>query len=122
MRARSSQANGSAINWAGNLAYNGSTISIPSSVTSNASQYRYVNPQLTSPPALPSGSAPWASATPAWSVGAAFTLQATSPAIGAGANPTAAMTSDEASSAQPFLSTDLAGKTRTHNDVGAYAG
>jgi Right handed beta helix region len=119
------QANGSTINWASSIGYNGTTISVPASITSNASDYRYANPLLTSPPPLPSGSTPWANATPPWSIGNDFTLQANSRAIATGTNPTTGMNTAEAATAQRYLTTDLAGNPRPQNnptDIGAYQG
>jgi hypothetical protein len=116
------EANGSATNWAANLGFNGTTMGVSSSVTSTASLYRYADPMFASLPPLPSGSTPWASATPPWYVGSDFTLQANSPAIGAGVSPTTGMTSAEQATGQTYLGTDLAGKARTSNDIGAYAG
>ena len=113
----------STISWAGDMGYNGSTQGLSSSVTSNASQYNYGDPLFTSTPTIPSGSSPWASATPPWSIGNAFTLQSGSAAIGGGTNPTTGMSGAEASSAQAYLATDLAGNPRGATpSVGAYQG
>jgi Right handed beta helix region len=73
----------STVTWAASIGYNGSTLGV------STSQYRYANPLLTSAPAIPSTSAPWAQATPPWSIGDDFTLKTGSPAIAAGVDPTA---------------------------------
>jgi hypothetical protein len=39
-------------NWASSMGYNGTTISVPASITSNASDHRYLNPLFSSPPPL----------------------------------------------------------------------
>jgi Right handed beta helix region len=96
-------ANGSTIGWAHNLGYNGTTMSVPSSVSTNPSYYRYANPLLSSLPPIPTGSTPWANALPPWNIGNDFTPQPTSPAINTGTNPTTGMNSSEATSAQQHL-------------------
>ena len=115
-------ANGSTIDWATSIGYNGTVLSVDPSIATNPRRYRYVNPLFTRLPVIPFGSTPWADATPPWRIGNDFSLQASSPAIGAGTNPTTGMSGAEATSAQHYLTTDLAGKGSTHGkvDVGAY--
>jgi hypothetical protein len=65
-------------------------------VTHNRAYYQYANPMFTSPPPVPGGASPWASATPPWAIGDDFALQANSPALKAGGtirNATAALAS-----------------------------
>jgi hypothetical protein len=81
----------SSIDWAHNLAFNGSTIGVPSDVTGNRSEYIYVDPRLTALPPVSDGDGdtPWADAPPPWGLGSAFSPEAGSRALHAGADPSA---------------------------------
>ena len=111
------------ISWAGDMGYNGSAQGVSSSVISSPTQYRYGAPMFASLPPISSDSSPWALAPPPRSIGNAFTLRSNSPAIGGGTNPTTGMSGAEVASAQPYLSTDLAGDPRGSTpSPGAYEG
>jgi hypothetical protein len=115
----------STIAWARNMAYNGSTAGISSTVTNDTAQYRYSNPLFSAAPPVPTSSTPWTGAVAPWAIGTAFTLQAASPAINAGIDPhgVAGMTSALAAGLNTYLSSDLAGNPRTVGtgiDIGAY--
>jgi hypothetical protein len=115
----------STIAWAANLAFNGSTSGISSSVTDDPAQYRYADPLFTSAPPVPAGSAPWAAAVAPWSIADALTVQPTSPAVDTGVDPHAVpgMTSVLAAGFDQHVATDLAGAPRIQGaatDVGAY--
>jgi hypothetical protein len=51
-------------------------------------EYRVADPLFRSPPPIPLGRRPWASAIPSWNIGDDFTLQPASPALAAGVDPT----------------------------------
>jgi Right handed beta helix region len=77
----------SAILWVRNIAYDGRTTGVPDGITGNSRYYRYVDPMFTNLPPLPSGSTPWANATPPWSIGNDFKLRPGSSALKWGVNP-----------------------------------
>jgi hypothetical protein len=76
------------LDWAHNLGFSGTTIGVPSRVSRNRSEYVYVNPRLTALPPVSGGGTPWADAPPPWALGSAFSLEAGSGALHAGADPT----------------------------------
>lgn len=65
-----------------NLAWSGSIVNLA------ASSFLEADPQFVSRPALPMGSAPWASALPPWQLGDRLSLLAGSPAIDTGSDAT----------------------------------
>jgi hypothetical protein len=69
----------------------------------DASVVKSADPGFRGPLPVPSGSAPWLSAVPPWSIGDVFTLRSGSPAIGTGSDPTAGMTRQEADEARRYV-------------------
>jgi hypothetical protein len=115
----------STIAWTDNLAFNGTTSGVSSSVIADPAQYRYADPFFTAAPPVPGGSTPWAAAVVPWSIADALTTQPGSPAIDTGVDPrsVAGMTSPLAAGLDAHLATDLAGGPRTQGaatDLGAY--
>jgi parallel beta-helix repeat protein len=76
----------STISWAHNVGFKGS-LSGAGGVTGEPTAYRYADPLLTSPPAIPAGQRPWASAPPPQSIGSDLEPRAGSPALHAGVDP-----------------------------------
>jgi hypothetical protein len=115
----------STIAWSDNLAFNGTTSGVSSSVTADPAQYRYADPLFTAAPPVPGGSAPWAAAVAPWGIADGLTTQPGSPAIDTGVDPhtVAGMTSTLAAGLDAHMATDLAGAPRTQGaatDLGAY--
>jgi parallel beta-helix repeat protein len=119
--------NASSVAWASSIGYDGSLLGVGAADSGTSSRYRYANPLFTAAPAIPSGSTPWASALPPWSVGGDFTLQPGSAAVDGGVDPAsvAGMNSDLAAGLNGQMAVDLAGSARVQGasiDVGAYEG
>jgi hypothetical protein len=85
------------VDWKSSLAFNGVLAGVDASVVKSA------DPGFRGPLPVPSGSAPWLSAVPPWSIGDVFTLRSGSPAIGTGSEPTAGMTRQEADEARRYV-------------------
>jgi len=101
-----------------NLAWSGSIVNLP------PSSFLEADPQFVSRPALPTGSAPWASALPPWQLGERLSLLAGSPIdTGSDATQDDWLTAQEADVLRAEYAVDVAGKARVQGstvDLGAY--
>jgi hypothetical protein len=100
---------------------------IPTSVLSDSAALKHADPLFVNPPYVaPTGSGQYNNAVQPDLISNQFNLQAGSPAIGAGIDPTtiAGISSDIISGLKQYVYTDIAGNSRTpgsHFDLGAYA-
>jgi hypothetical protein len=99
---------------------------VPSSITGDSNQYRLANPNFVSPPGLNSSAGgQYANAPAPWSIGNAFRLQSTSPAINVGIDPRTApgITTALSNGMAPYVTRDISGAARPQGsawDAGAY--
>ena len=109
----------SSIDWATSIGYSGTNVNVAPVVTNDPREYRYMDPRLESPPAVPRRPRPWAVAVPPWRIAENFELRSDSLALGAGSDPTAGMTASEASSAATYLKRRTSDQAGSAPDVGA---
>ena len=74
----------STISWARQFAFNGQNMNVPSSVTADTNQYRYVDPRFRDRPLISAIAPPWTNALPPGSLGDRLALADGSPAIDVG--------------------------------------
>jgi parallel beta-helix repeat protein len=65
----------SSITWLGDIAYNGTTAGVQSSILGNRRDIQNVDPAFVDPPPVPKAHAPWSSAVPPWEIGHALDLR-----------------------------------------------
>jgi hypothetical protein len=112
--------------WSRDLAYNGVNTLVPTSVSSDPNQYRYVDPRFVNRPQPASGDlTPWANALAPWDLGDRLALTPGSPGADTGIDPLTApgMTAALSIGLQRFLDIDLLEHPRRNGasiDIGAY--
>jgi len=123
----SNASSASGVSYRRNIGYGGSGPRwVPSSITGDSNQYRLADPKLSGAPSLSSsGGGQYANAPAPWSIGGAFSLQSTSPAINIGIDPRSApgITTALSNGMAAYVTRDITGAARPQGsgwDAGAY--